>query len=377
MINSKSIRILSIVCLLAIAGVLSMAASCATQEKPAPAPSPAPTATPKPAPAPAPKPTPTPTPVATPTPKTQPIVLEMVTVLPTDREKMKIWLMTIDRINKLAAEKYPGQFSIKIRGGPEVIPAGQQPLAVKKGQVDLVSTFGTMVETMMPALNTPGLSRLTADEERKRGAVTALRKYAAEAGFYFLGLDDASKDPIFYAASRKPVAKLDDLKGLRAGGLGTIGNASAASVGMSYKPMPYAETYTAMETGVIDVYINAADTLVALGLHQIKGLVVVDHPYYIGAPLSLMNLDKWKSLPKNIQDLMEQARIEMEPETAKLMTGFYDRYVQNMKNAGVKFIKLPPEEAKRYLDLAYSSQWQELAKQQPDAIKTLMDLYNK
>lgn len=312
----------------------------------------------------------------TPTPKTK-IELEMVTVLPPNREKMKIWLTTVDRINKLAAQKYPGEFSIKILGGPEVIPAIQQPIALRKGHVDMISTFGSMVESTIPALNTLILSQITPDEERARGAIAYLRTLAAEVGFFFLGLDDASKDPIFYLSSTRPVKSLADLKGRRAGGLGTLGQASAEAFGMSFKIMPYGETFTAMERGVIDVYINAPDTLAALGIDQIKRVTVIDHAYYIGAPLSLMNLKKWNSLPQHLRDLMEQARIETEPETARLMIGFYQRARQKMIDAGVQFIRLSPADAERFVDLAYSSQWDKVTHLQPEAIAKLRQMLSK
>ena len=93
--------------------------------------------------------------------------------------------------------------------------------------------------------------------------------------------------------------------------------------------------------------------------------------------MSLMNLKTWNSLPQHLRELMEQTRIDTEPETARLMTGFYNKAKQNMKNAGVQFVQLPPTDAQRLVDLAYSSQWDKVTRMQPEAIAKLRTMLSK
>src|SRR5437588_7689794 len=69
------------------------------------------------------------------------VVLKAVMFLPTNREKMKIkGGMLVDRINQLAAERAPGELKLQVLGGPEVIPSGNQPIAVRSGTVDMALT---------------------------------------------------------------------------------------------------------------------------------------------------------------------------------------------------------------------------------------------
>ena len=59
--------------------------------------------------------------------------------------------------------------------------------------------------------------------------------------------------------------------------------------------MPFGDTYTAMENGVIDVYANALDTQVAVGLNKLKGYTVIDHPVFVDNCMAIINLAKWRS----------------------------------------------------------------------------------
>src|SRR5436190_23461314 len=79
------------------------------------------------------------------------VVLKAVMFLPTNREKMKIkGGMLVDRINQLAAERAPGELKVQVLGGPEVIPSGNQPIAVRSGTVDMALTCASFYEGLVP-----------------------------------------------------------------------------------------------------------------------------------------------------------------------------------------------------------------------------------
>ena len=227
----------------------------------------------------------------------QETVLKAVTFLPTSREKMKIkGIMLIDRINQLASERAPGELKVQVLGGPEVIPTGNQPIAVRTGTVDMALTCASFYEGLVPVGDIIMLSQVSIDKERQSGALDYIRSLHEKAGLYALGRMDGTREPFFYAGTTKPISKPADLKGLRAGSISLVGEALSRALGMTFQVMPFGDTYTAMENGVIDVYFNALDTQAALGLSKLKGYTIIDHPVFVDNCLAIVNLAKWRRL---------------------------------------------------------------------------------
>ena len=82
---------------------------------------------------PAPAPAPVPAPKPAPAPKPTPIVLKAVTFLAVAAVACRPLKMFIDKVN----EKSKGELVIQLVGGPEVVPGSEQPMAVKRGVVDM------------------------------------------------------------------------------------------------------------------------------------------------------------------------------------------------------------------------------------------------
>jgi TRAP-type C4-dicarboxylate transport system substrate-binding protein len=305
-------------------------------------------------------------------------VLRAVTFLPVDRAKMKIKGVTlVERINKAAAEKHPGELRINVVGGPEVIPSGDQPIAVRTGTVDMALTCASFYQGLVPVGDILLLSSVSLDDERRNGALAYVRELHEKAGLYALGRMDGTRAPFFYLATRKAVTKPGDLQGLRAGSISLFAEAWARALGMSFQVVPFGDTYTAMEHGVIDVYMNALDTQAAAGLSKLKGYAVVDHPAYVDNCLAIVNLNKWRSLPPHLQKLMQDVQQEVEVSAGGQMTEFNAAERKKMIDAGVKFVQFGPADAQKFVDTAYAAQWDKMLKIQPEIATKLKGMLSK
>ena len=308
----------------------------------------------------------------------QEITLKAVTFLPVNREKMKIkGQMLVDRINQLAAERAPGQLKIQVLGGPEVMPSADQPIAVRTGTVDMALTCASFYEGLVPIGDIILLSQVPLDQERKNGALAFIRELHEKAGLFALGRMDGTRQPFFYVGSTKAVQKPEDLSGLRGGSVSLFAEAFSRALGMSFQVMPFGETYTALENGVIDVYTNALDTQAALGLSKVKGYSVVDHPVYVDNCLAIVNLAKWRSLPQPLQQIMLDAQAEIEVTAGDMMTKFNASERQKMIDGGVKFVKFSDPDRKKFLDMAYSAQWDKMTKSRPELANELRPLLSQ
>ncbi len=152
---------------------------------------------------------PTPAPALPPAPKPEPIVLKVVSFLPRTDPTVRNLLEFVEEMPK----RSNGRIIIKYRGGPEAIPAPQQPKAAKEGVVDIAFTLTGFCKPLgIPPLQP--VSPLTPDEEHKPGGFAdQMQEFYSKAGLYYLGRTDARPQGFFYNSTNKRVKKPHDLAG--------------------------------------------------------------------------------------------------------------------------------------------------------------------
>jgi len=143
--------------------------------------------------------------------------------------------------------------------------------------------------------------------------------------------------------TKKPVETLEDLKGmsLRAsGGAASILKAWGANqVGMPQSAVP-----EAMQKGTLQGQFTSFDVLKDFKYAEMcKHAVILNGPVY--AFSVVMNMEKWNSLPKNVQKVMDG----MVREQAEWTGNYLDNHIKesiswSKKDQNVKFIELAPAE---------------------------------
>jgi len=147
--------------------------------------------------------------------------------------------------------------------------------------------------------------------------------------------------------AKVPVRNLDDLKGLQlrsSGGVLQVMKAlGAAPVGM-----PQSATPEALQKGVVKGAVSSLETLKDFKYAEMcKYVTMLNGPVYPFAVV--MNMDKWNSLPKDVQKVME----ELGPQQA-VWTGVYmDNHVDvsiawSKKNHNIEIIELSKEEKAKW-----------------------------
>ncbi len=102
----------------------------------------------------------------------------------------------------------------------------------------------------------------------------------------------------------------------------------------------------------------------------------MDPSFYFVDVAVLVNLKKWKSLSVPQQELLSDAALWLEgldQENEALMVKEKERQAQ----AGITTIRLDDSEAKRYLERAYQTGWESLAKVSPAHAPKLRALLDK
>ena len=205
-----------------------------------------------------------------------------------------------------------------------------------------------------------------------KGEVAKNPVFHKKAGFFLLGRANIlEKDWFYYAifTTKKVVKQPKDLNGLKIS-TGVMGIPFIKGLGAAALTIEKSEMYTAAQTGVIDGYINPVDQMIGTGLEKVTKYMI-DHTFGGAAQLTIINQKKWDSIPKNLQDLIKEIQLEMEPIWAKQGTDIMRRDKQKLLGLGMVPVTFSSNDAKWFVNLFYDSLWKENIKRYPkEAAKT-------
>jgi len=149
--------------------------------------------------------------------------------------------------------------------------------------------------------------------------------------------------------TRNPVRTLEDIKGMKVGTIGHYNTRSMELLGASPVNMPVHDMYLSMETGLIDGFVLINEGMLAFKLTEVS-------KYTININLSpfssiiAANWDFWNSLPADLQKIIEEVSYTWSEKSGTAVDKSNEEAVAVMKQAGVEFYDLPPEEQARWYE---------------------------
>jgi TRAP-type transport system periplasmic protein len=150
--------------------------------------------------------------------------------------------------------------------------------------------------------------------------------------------------------TKKPVTKLEDLKGMK---IRSTGLASKIVMALGAAPvgttMP--ETYDALRTGVAEGATAPIQALKGFRWGEVISYSILNYgsSYSTGFFIA-MNKNKWKSLPPDIQKIFEQASEEWSEKTGALWDSTDQDGIKFITEKGVKMLPLSKEEDARWAE---------------------------
>jgi TRAP-type C4-dicarboxylate transport system substrate-binding protein len=152
--------------------------------------------------------------------------------------------------------------------------------------------------------------------------------------------------------TKKPIEKLEDLKGMKIRCTGTTAKVAAA-LGAAPVAMAQTETYDALQKGVVEGVLSPIEVLKGWKFAEVTSCTTQN----FGSSYSLlffvaMNKKKWDSLPKDVQATIEQINQEWIDKTAKLWVDLDEEGTKFALAKGHKIIPLSKEEDARWAKLA-------------------------
>jgi TRAP-type transport system periplasmic protein len=266
----------------------------------------------------------------------------------------------IDAINK----RSQGRLRIDWLGGPEVFAAFDQIHALKAGTVDMILyyPFGYM-KSVMPEAEAKGLSELAEWEERKSGAFQVWSEvFEKRVNARYLGR--LHNNVTFNVFTNKKVEKTDDFKGLKIRVM-PLYIPFMKSLGASPITMPPTDIYTAMERGVVDGFMWPRVGMISWGLQEVTKFMIEPGVFQM-EPATMINMDRWKKIPKDLQDLIMEVTQEHEYIGTARNYMILDKEERVREKAGMRIIKFTGADADKFYRAAYDTTWAEVVKAAPE-----------
>jgi len=326
------------------------------------------------APAPAPAPAPTPAPAPAPKPELKPLTLKAVISLPyRPGGAGQQYLDFLERVNQRAK----GELIIDFKGGSEVIPAFDQFEAIRSGVVDMGWIFAGSYQKLVPEVSSYNVTELSPTEEREVGYHNYMIEVHKKQAMYYVGRL-GSGGFVLWTVKKRVEEPYSGFQGLKVAASGTEFNGFLKKLGAVPTMLAAAEKYTAFERSIVDGNCAAVWGSYALGHGEVLKYCT-DHPFWTrGGSSSLMRLESWNKLPKNLQDLI----IDEQLNTEKLLGPYFEKLLSeeraNLTKQGVQFVKFAPADAKWYLDMSKEAKWEELkTAASPASYSLLRDMLRK
>jgi TRAP-type C4-dicarboxylate transport system substrate-binding protein len=183
--------------------------------------------------------------------------------------------------------------------------------------------------------------------------------------------------PSYNPMGTKPLKTLEDWKGRLVLPLGPSTSDMIAALGAASVWVNWPEAYDSLQKGVIDIIIGGFQA--GVSFHFVD---VAHFATYVGlinsGALYTINLDVWKAMPKDIQDIMLEETSTMEDQFAEHHKNSELSDIKALQDAGGDVYMLPKEERDRWRETTSSVIDKYIAQMQPDSdkIRAIIDKAN-
>ena len=284
--------------------------------------------------------------------------------------RMHLYAKTFQQSFGIIEERSNGRIKFNYRGGPEAIKIFAQAMAAKKGATDMVFTTPSFTGKLVKGPLMLTLSQSPVAKHRETGLYAYLNEVYNPVGVQFIQMIPEAPGKIFRMLCKDKIEKTSDLKGKSLRG-GDWMDAVAPAFDMKTVAIRHNEDYSGLERGIIDISRMTIGSMVVFKLHEVAKYLLSSG--WGTAPASLlMNIKKWNSIPKDLQDLIIDTMYELAPQTEEKFKKEAEKNQALMISKGVEVIKLQDEEY--FLKTAESKMYDYFLKDNPEVAKKIYEL---
>jgi tripartite ATP-independent transporter DctP family solute receptor len=256
-------------------------------------------------------------------------------------------VMGVEKFAELVGQKSGGKITVRAFPGGSLGPDLQVVSAMQGGTIDLNVMNASLLAgnvKEMAALDLPFLFNSSEEADAvidgqigKKLIDKLPAKGLVGLAYWDLGFREMH-------TRNKPIAKADDLRGLKMRVIPTpIYVDFMNATGANAVPMPFTETYTAMEQGSIDGMTNPLLNIPDGKYNEVsKHLTLTNHMYT--PQIVIASKRTWDKLSEEERKILQDAATETAAYQRRIARDEAAKVLDQLKKAGMNVHELPPEE---------------------------------
>ncbi|MEW5913967.1 MAG: TRAP transporter substrate-binding protein DctP [Thermodesulfobacteriota bacterium] len=270
-----------------------------------------------------------------------------------------------------------GQVKVKLFWPGQLVPLKEGFDAVGKGMMEGLYSCLIYYGGIMPEGKTEWLPFSWRDAQEAFDIYT-------KAGYLKLLREASAKHKVFYLSpiitadmgfmTSFPVKTLADFKGKKLRATGVDGLV-VKTMGAAAVTLPASDLYISMQRGTVDGITYPYYTLNTLKLNEVVKCVVLPGVHTPSITGIYLNSGFWKSLPANLQKLIEKAALETFQQSAQASKTWDQEGLDAAKAKGLMITTLPDADVKKLRQMCQPL-WAKVAKSSPLS-KKMVDLITK
>lgn len=284
------------------------------------------------------------------------------------------WMKTLREGGREIEKETSGRVKFKFYTGGVM---GNDAAVLKKmkiGQLNGGALTTTALARNYPDINIYSLPFLFNDNAEAEFVRKTLDPYVSKGlekkGLVLLGISDGG---FAYLISRKHINRTEDLKGTKS--WIPVGDEVSGSVfrsaGINPVPLPIADVYTGLQTGLIDTVTAPPVSTIALQWHsRMKHLLDIPLAYVVGT--LVMDKRAFGKLSKKDQGVVKKIMAEKFKALGDINRSDNEKAMQALKNQGIQFTKLSQSEEAPWRKLGEKAS-EKINAQLDPKIKTIVD----
>jgi len=250
-------------------------------------------------------------------------------------------------LGKAVNKELVDKVDMKVFTSAQLYRGKEELEALIRGEIDMAFVIGSRLETIDPALQCFKLPYLFSSVDVAYKIIdgpmmTEIFKKLPPRNLKFLGAVNSGS--VVFSNAKRPLKMPSDFKGLKIRSYGRMGKDTAAFLGATAVVTPSSETFSALQTGVIDGVMTPNSVYLLRKYNTIQKYVTDGGLVNFTNTALLANLKFWNELPDDVRTKMEKMianmtarmRAEMKDDNAKI----FDRIAE----AGNEVHHLTPEQ---------------------------------
>ncbi len=237
--------------------------------------------------------------------------------------------------------------------GPEAVPPFEQLQPVSSGAFDIIYTHPSYHSKSLAGV--AEIIPFDLAKWRSSGVWDFIDRFYQQTHNVKLLALVALGTEGYHCYFKQPLSASGDWNGRKVRGVANQ-HAVIKALGGSPVVMPMGDVYTSIEKGVVDGACAPANVMLATKHHEVAKYRV--EPRF-GLLVSMIgiNVDRWKKLTKEQQDMLMQVGAQTERDTAKYGDDVLERENKQLEALGVQAVQLPAAKGKEIQALFRSSNW--------------------